>query len=145
MGVWRNQMPLPVKACEFYEKQVQEWKRENVVEEMYDLPAFQETDTGTCNINGFAIVSGKPRIVHNFKPLNSLIHDDTCEVPGIDVAFDKISRKRPVIYSKIDLKSAYLQIPLRKRDRNLTAFTCNGKRYRFITSPLGLKTIPSQF
>lgn len=85
------------------------------------------------------------RIVHNFKPLNALISDDTADVPGINEAFNAISSANPGIFSKIDLANAYLQIPLRVDDRPLTAFTCDGERLRFVTAPLGIKTIPSQF
>jgi len=145
-GVWRDQMPLSITALEFYEDEVEKWKKANIIEEIFDIRSHHEKGKkGSFNTNGFAIMSGKLRIVHNFKPINDLIRDDTRSIPGIDVAFEAISRSKPVIYSKIDLKSAYLQIPLKERDRSITAFSCGNKRYRFITAPLGLKTIPSQF
>lgn len=164
-GIWRHQVSMSSVGLEQYETQVKRWLEERVIEEIIDLPYWKEKDeeasyqefiskkgnsrafwkNGEFNINGFPIYSGKPRIVHNFKPLNDLICDDTCDVPGIDESFWRISQVYPVIFSKIDLKSAYLQIPLRRMDRSLCAFTCGGRRYRFITAPLGLKTIPSQF
>lgn len=164
-GVWRHQVSMSETGLNQYKNQVQTWLVENVVEEMIDLPTWKRADeeaalydfiqkgndqnefcqNGEFNINGFPIYSGKPRIVHNFKPLNDLIRDDTCDVPGINEAFWKIGQHCPKIFSKIDLRSAYLQIPLRRMDRSVCAFTCDGKRYRFITAPLGLKTIPSQF
>lgn len=144
-GIWRDQMVLPRALEKFFEGEVLTWLREHIVEEMSDLSGRKVYLTGPFNTNAFAIVSGKQRIVHNFKPLNDQMIDDTCSVPGIDVAFTKILHSQATIFSKIDLKSAYLQIPLNEKDRDLTAFTCNGKRYRFITAPLGLKTIPSQF
>lgn len=115
------------------------------MEEIIDLPKNNDGATGDFNINCFLVYSGKLRFVHNFVPVNQNVQDDTGDVPGIDVAFRRIAHAGPVIFSKLDLKSAYLQIQLRHKDRSVCAFTCDVKRYRFITAPLGLKVIPSQF
>jgi len=144
-GLWRPQMPLSKQAMQFYKKQVDEWLEEGVIEPMIDLKGHYKMYLGAFNINAFYIFSSKERIVHNFKALNTLIEDDTNIIPGINDAFNKIAGAKPVIYTKIDLKSAYLQVPLREDDRSICAFTCDGIRYRFITAPLGLKVIPSQF
>lgn len=143
-GVWRNQGTMPQKAQEFYSWQVEEWMKCKVVEEMIDSPQGEKS-VGPFNIRGFYVWSGKDRIVHNFKPINEKIRDDTKEVPGIDHTFNFVAVSGTQIFSRIDLRSAYLQLPLRESDRSVCAFTCGNKRYRFITAPLGLKTIPSQF
>jgi hypothetical protein len=74
-----------------------------------------------------------------------MIKEDTNDVPSIDVAFHRIAAARPTIFSKIDLRHAYLQVPLRECDRPLTSFMCGPRRYHFVTAPLGLKHIPSAF
>ncbi|KAL0483582.1 hypothetical protein AKO1_001067 [Acrasis kona] len=100
---------------------------------------------GLFNTNWFLIMKGKPRFVFNFIPINKLIESDTNDVPGIDEVFKKVGSSGSHIFSKLDLKSAYHQICLRSQDKSITGFTCLGKRYRFITAPLGLKHIPSIF
>lgn len=146
---WEKQFYLPNDVQTKYEEQVKDWVRENVLEEQFDN-APQPVDehgfpAGQFNTRTFTVVSNKLRFVQDFVHLNKLIEDDTNDVPPTDVAFQRISRIRPAIFSKIDLKSAYLQMPLRKCDRPLTAITCGNKRYRFVTAPLGLKHLPSVF
>jgi len=85
------------------------------------------------------------RSVHDFIHINEMSTDDTNDVPSTDYGFSVISKKGARIYSKIDLRSAYLQILLRQCDRSITAFTFKGVRYRFVTAALGLKHIPSIF
>ena len=139
-------MLLSPTALQFYKQQVKEWLEDNIIEEQNDIIRNSiDKANGPFNINAFHTFSGKDRIIHNFKAINSLIEDDTNLIPGIDEAFDKISKSKTTIYSRIDLKSAYLQIPLRKSDQFVCSFTCDGKRYKFIIAPLGLKIIPSQF
>lgn len=145
LGIWRQQVSLDRTASAFYQDQVNGWLKEGVVEEMCDLPEFEVPDTGHFNTNGFPIHSGKPRIVHNFKPINDAIRDETNDLPSINVMFEKIAQSGARIYSKLDLRCAYLQVPLRAKDKSICAFTCNGKRYRFATAPLGLKIIPARF
>lgn len=146
---WDRQFPLPHDTQVKYEAQIQDWLRENILEEHFDN-APQPMDehgypAGQFNTRTFTVMSNKLRFVQDFVHLNRLIEDDTNDVPSTDVAFQRISRIRPAIFSKIDLRSAYLQMPLRECDRPLTAITCGNRRYRFVTAPLGLKHLPSLF
>jgi hypothetical protein len=148
LGSWSRQMKIPAAAEEEVRKTIQKWKDEGIIEEFIDLKCRQTPDdqlTGPFNTNGFLTFSGKWRFVHNFKPINGLIVDDTNDIPAIDYVFERVASSGAVIFSRIDLRSAYLQIPLRRSDRNVTAFTVWNKRYRFVTAPLGLKHIPSSF
>jgi hypothetical protein len=148
LGSWTRQMKIPVAAEEEVKKIIAKWIDEGIIEPMIDLQSHQDIGdqgVGPFNTNGFLTFSGKWRFVHNFKPINSLIEDDTNDVPSIDYVFDQIAKSEAVIFSRIDLRSAYLQIPLRRQDRNITAFTVWNKRFRFVTAPLGLKHIPSVF
>jgi hypothetical protein len=77
--------------------------------------------------------------------INGKIKSDMNFIPGINKLFKTVSRIKPKIYLKIDLRSAYLQVLLQQEDRHVTAFMCGNKRYQFITAPLGLKHIPSIF
>ncbi|KAL0492064.1 hypothetical protein AKO1_000939, partial [Acrasis kona] len=133
-----------------YKNQITDWLNRGIIEKFDELkPADTDPDNipaGLFNTQSFPIKSGsKTRYVQNFVPINKLIRDDTNVVPSIDEAFQAISLVEPTIYSKLDLRSAYLQVPLRECDRSITAITCDRERYRFVTAPLGLKHIPSMF
>jgi len=97
--------------------------------------------TGLFNIHAFAIFLNTKRIMFNLE----LLIDDTNDVPGINDAYDCIKKSKAVLYSKIDHANAYHQIPLRRADRKVCAFTCDKVHYQFVTVPLGLKTVPSVF
>lgn len=120
-----------------------------IVEEQFDNAEQLEDEhgytAGLFNTRSIAVVSNKLRFVQDFVHVNKLIKEDTNEVPSNDEAFQRIARARPTIFSKIDLKNAFLQVLLRECDRPITSFTCGARRYRFLTTPLGLKHIPSAF
>jgi hypothetical protein len=148
LGSWTRQMKIPVAAEEEVKKIIAKWIEEGIIKPMIDLPSHQkpgDEDVGLFNTNGFLTFSGKWRFVHNFKPINALLEGDTNDIPSIDYVFDQIAKLEATIFSRIDLRSAYLQIPLRRQDRNITAFTVWNKRFQFVTAPLGLKHIPSVF
>lgn len=146
---WNKQFRLDQNYQEQYEIQVQKWLDEGVIEERLDNkpPAMDDNgiQNGRFNVCTIPVWSNKLRFVQNFVPLNKLLLKDTNDVPVVEDALCRIGAERPLIYTKIDLRQAYLQIPLRKCDREVTAFTCGGKRYQFVTAPLGLQHIPSTF
>jgi hypothetical protein len=67
--------------------------------------------------------------MHNFVYVNSKIKSNTNDIPDIDELFKTISRKKLKIYLKIDLRSAYLQVPLYHKDRHVTTSICGNKQY----------------
>lgn len=148
-GSWQPQFRMPEETERQYEAQIQNWLDKGILEPQLDhVP--QETDehgtaTGLFNTRSFAIMSNKLRFVQDFPHINGKIVEDTNDVPTIDDAFLRIARARPVIFTHIDLIRAYLQVPLRKCDRAITAITSSNKRYRFVTAPLGLKHLPAAF
>jgi len=49
------------------------------------------------------------------------------------------------IFTTLDLKSGYWQIPVDKADRPKTAFACSEGQYQFKRMPFGLKKHPQFF
>ncbi|PIK38301.1 hypothetical protein BSL78_24866 [Apostichopus japonicus] len=47
--------------------------------------------------------------------------------------------------SSVDLKDAYLHIPVETRSQNFLAFSYKGKTYKFVALPFGLSTSPRVF
>ena len=56
--------------------------------------------------------------------------------PRMDDLAQEIAKHK--IYSSLDLKSAYYQIPIQKEDKPYRAFKANGKLYQFCRIPFGV-------
>ena len=77
------------------------------------------------------------RLCLNPKPLNKHIIYSEYRIPKISEMIYKLSGCS--IYSKLDLKDSFLQIPLKKEDRIKTTFKWKEKYYNFIGAPFGIK------
>jgi hypothetical protein len=134
-GCWSKQADIPINAQDEVYKQVQGWLNEKIIEELIDLKRWNKRPiTGLFNTNGFLTFSGKWRFVHNFAPINRLIKGDINDLPFIDTIFRTIGNAECCYFTKIDLRSAYLQVLLREADRDITVFTVGNRRFRFITA-----------
>ena len=52
---------------------------------------------------------------------------------------------KPNIFSTLDLKCGYLQIPLNEEDKEKTAFTCHRGLYKYNVTPFSLANAPGIF
>ena len=75
--------------------------------------------------------------------VNSFTDLDAYPLPGINDQINKIAKNE--IYSTLDLKSAYYQIPLAPEDREYTTFEANGKLYHYCKLPFGVYNRVSAF
>ena len=77
------------------------------------------------------------RTIHKFTLL------DAYPLPRIDNQVNQIAQGR--IFSTLDLKSTYHQIPLCEVDQEYTTFEADGKLYQYIRLPLGVPNKVSHF
>ena len=79
----------------------------------------------------------KRRMVIDYsQTVNRFTQLDAYPLPKINEMVNKIAKYR--VFSKIDLKSAYHQIPIREADRIYTAFEADGRLYQFTRIPFGV-------
>ncbi|XP_025830531.1 uncharacterized protein K02A2.6-like [Agrilus planipennis] len=88
--------------------------------------------------------SGDLRFCVDFRRLNNITHDEVSPLPAIHETLKAIGKS--TIFSTIDLKSGYWQIPMDPESRPLTAFTApDGGKFQFCVMPFGLKGAPATF
>jgi hypothetical protein len=88
--------------------------------------------------------NGKPRFCTDFRRLNALTKDEAAPLPNIREALLEFGPAR--VFSTLDLRSGYWQIPLEASSRPLTAFaTHDGATYQYRVMAFGLKNAPATF
>jgi hypothetical protein len=88
----------------------------------------------------------KVRVCLDFRHINELIVKDADRQKIIPRIGDILKRIEGFSHaSAIDLKAAYNQLPVRSKDRELTAFSYERQRYQFRRWPFGLHLATGQF
>jgi hypothetical protein len=87
---------------------------------------------------------GTVRFCTDYRKLNLLTEDEAAPLPKISDALREFGSA--TVFSAIDIKSGYWQIPMDKASRHLTAFaTPDGATYQYRVMPFGLKNAPATF
>jgi hypothetical protein len=86
---------------------------------------------------------GTPRLVINYKPLNSTLKWIRYPIPNKKDLLQILHSA--FIFSKFDMKSGFWQIQIDPKDRYKTAFTVPFGQYEWNVMPFGLKNAPSEF
>jgi hypothetical protein len=79
---------------------------------------------------------GEYRLVVDYRKVNARIKFDCYPLPTIEQAFEQFAGAQ--VFSVLDLKSAYFQIPLSDRSRRITAFCTPFGLYEFCKLPMGV-------
>jgi len=83
------------------------------------------------------------RWVIDFRAINANTIPDRYPLPLIEELLSKVTNAK--IFSKVDLKSAYWQVMVRKEDQVKTAFITPFGLYECVTMPFGLSNAPATF
>lgn len=87
---------------------------------------------------------GKPRFCVDYRKLNTITEDEVSQLPPIHETVKELGAAK--IFTALDLKSGFWQIPLAEESRKYTAFTLpDGSSYEFRVMPFGLKNGPAAF
>ena len=80
--------------------------------------------------------NGELRFCCDFRPLNEVTVKDAYPLPRIDESLARLGKAK--IYTSIDLAWAFWQIPVRKADRQKTAFACELGLFEWRCMPFGM-------
>ena len=139
---------LPYRAApekrRIIDEMVQQQVEEGILEECTDQgewssPIFLVEKPGSTPQNR------RYRVVQDFRELNQQIKDMASPYPRQDDVLEIVGSSGASVFSRMDAQSGFYQIPLRKQDRPLTAFTTHDRRYQYRVMPQGLKTSPRGF
>lgn len=130
-----KQYPLPFATVENVEKEVQDMKALEIIEESvspYNSPVLLVKKPDHTN-----------RFVVDYRKLNNILVADSEPMPRADAVFAAAGGKR--YFSKLDFVKGYWQIPLSEESKAKTAFSTTSGLYQFRYMPFGIKTAPAVF
>lgn len=131
---------IPYKLIDVVNDQIAEWLRLGIVrpsKSPYNSPIWVVPKKAD------SLGNARWRVVTDFRKLNDFTEDDSYPLPIMTNIFDKIGKAK--YYTKLDLSSGFLQIPVDERDIPKTAFSTDFGHYEFVRMPFGLKTAPKTF
>ena len=86
---------------------------------------------------------GTKRFCVDYRKLNSITRKDLYPLPRIDDILDSLGKSK--IFSTLDLRSGYWQLPVVEKDKEKTAFISKHGLFEFNVMPFGLCNAPATF
>ena len=140
---YQKQFPLPRAHQEEVNRQLREWLARGYVracESEYNSPLFCVKKK---------VKQGEPpkfRIVQDLRQLNEETLPSAVRLPEVEESIWTLCERRPTVFSAIDLRSGFWNVPLAREDQEKTAFHVVGRgQYCWTRSPMGLKSMPHTF
>jgi hypothetical protein len=115
------------------------------VNEMLAAGVIERSDSEYCSpVVLVKKKDGTVRFCTDYRRLNRLTKDEAAPLPRIQEVLRDFGTA--TVYSSLDLKSGYWQIPMDQASKRLTAFaTPDGATYQYRVMPFGLKNAPVTF
>ena len=140
MPVVKKQYPIPHAKKELMESEINKMLKMDVIEACQSpwrspvLLVQKKNAEGQKKDHRFAV---------DFRDLNERVPKDKFPLPRIETILEAL--RGASVFSSLDLKSGYWQVPVAPEDRDKTAFSCGWATFRFKRMPFGLHNAPATF
>ena len=126
---------VPAHYASAVSEHVEELLKEDVIEEsssdwQFPIVALRKKD-------------GSLRMTIDLRQLNAITVKDQFPMPRVDEFFELVVQAR--IFSQLDLRKGYYQVPLKKEDRPKVAFAADRRLWQFKRMPFGACNAPATF
>ena len=120
-------------------------KIEAELERMVKLDIIEPVEEPTEWVNNYVAVEkgDKTRICLDPNALNQYVLRERIQLPTIDDVYSDIRDGK--LYSKLDLKDGYWQVPLSQKSSSLTTFQTHVGRFKYKRLPFGLNSANEVF
>lgn len=126
------------KEREIISEQVQEWLDAKIIVPSYSEWAFPCLLTKKKN-------STKLRLCVDYRKLNSVCPLQSYPTLDFQLFLADLGSRRCKYFTVLDLRSAFLQLPLSRESSDMTTFVCHRGSFRFLRCPFGLSNVPLAF
>ncbi|CAA93236.1 retrotransposable element/transposon Tf2-type [Schizosaccharomyces pombe] len=127
--------PLPPGKMQAMNDEINQGLKSGIIRESKAINA--------CPVMFVPKKEGTLRMVVDYKPLNKYVKPNIYPLPLIEQLLAKIQGS--TIFTKLDLKSAYHLIRVRKGDEHKLAFRCPRGVFEYLVMPYGISTAPAHF
>ncbi|XP_053691662.1 uncharacterized protein K02A2.6-like [Sabethes cyaneus] len=135
--VYQPMRRIPVPLEEAVDRKLDEMLKRDIIEVKTGLTTW---------VSPLVVVgksNGEPRLCLDLRRVNEAVLREHHPMPSVDDYLAKLGRGR--LWSKLDIKEAFLQIELAEDSRDATTFMTRRGLYRFKRLPFGLVTAPELF
>lgn len=126
---------LAIKEKEEVKNKIKEMLESDVIR-----PSFSKYSTPIVLVTKS---DGSYRFCVYYQTLNKYTIRDNFPIPRISEALDELTKA--TIFSNIDLRSGYWQVPMKEQDKEKTAFVSHEGLFEFNVMPFGLCNAPATF
>jgi hypothetical protein len=137
--VYTQQYRLPLDQLNLVKDHLAAWLKAGIVEpsrSKYNSPIFCVPKKDSTHM----------RVVLDYRRLNAKCLPDRYSIRPVEQCIEEIGRAGSNIFSCIDLRAGFWQLPLAKSARPNTAFTIPGVgQFQYTVAPMGLSGSPATF